>query len=117
MNLKEYQELASRTCNDLNDEVANNTHMLFGMITEVAEAIDAYKKSWAYGKELDLTNVKEEIGDLLWYVANFARFNNFDLEKIMERNIEKLQARYPEKYTNENAINRDLNVEREILEK
>ena len=116
MQIKEYQELASRTCNDLGSEATNNIHMLFGMVTEVAEAVDAYKKAWAYGRDLDLTNVKEEIGDLLFYVVNFARFNNFDLEEVMKTNIEKLKVRYPEAYSNEKAINRDLETERKILE-
>lgn len=117
MKIKQYQQLAFRTANDLGSEVANTTHMILGMQTEIGEFADPYKKHWAYGKELDKTNVKEELGDLMWYIACMCEFNGWDLEQICQTNIEKLQARYPEKYTNENAINRDLNVEREILEK
>jgi hypothetical protein len=36
--------------------------------------------------------------------------------KICEINIKKLQARYPEKFTTEKAVNRDLKTERTILE-
>ena len=116
LTFEEYQKLSVRTCNDLGNTTSNDTHMIFGMVTEVAELADAYKKHWAYGKELDMVNVKEELGDLLFYISNFAKFNNINLGEIMYTNVEKLKARYPEKFTNENATNRDLETERQILE-
>ena len=116
LTFEEYQKLSIRTCNDLGDSTSNDTHMIFGMVTEVAELADAYKKHWAYGKDLDMVNVKEELGDLLFYISNFAKFNNINLGEIMYTNVEKLKARYPEKFTNENATNRDLETERQILE-
>jgi hypothetical protein len=39
------------------------------------------------------------------------------LSDVMETNIAKLKARYTEKYSDELALNRNLNAEREILEK
>jgi hypothetical protein len=42
---------------------------------------------------------------------------NIDIERGMKNNIAKLQVRYPEKFTEENAINRDLEAERRELEK
>lgn len=115
MNFKEYQEKASRTLADLKKPLMNQLHMIVGMVTESSELADAYKKHFAYGKELDVVNVEEEIGDLLWYVANFCTMMNFDMSNIMQKNINKLEARYPEKFTQEDAINRDLNKERNIL--
>jgi len=34
----------------------------------------------------------------------------------MERNINKLKARYPDKFSQEKALNRNLDIERDILE-
>ena len=116
LTFEEYQDLSVRTCNDLGDSISNDTHMIFGMVTEVAELADAYKKHWAYDKDLDMVNVKEEIGDVLFYISNFCKFNNINLGEVMYTNVEKLKARYPEKFTNENATNRDLETERQILE-
>jgi NTP pyrophosphatase (non-canonical NTP hydrolase) len=90
--------------------------MVLGMQTEAAEIADVYKKHIAYKKELDLVNVKEEIGDLMWYIANLCNMNSWDLREILDTNIAKLEARYPEKFTEEQAINRDLVTERQILE-
>jgi hypothetical protein len=47
----------------------NLRHMLIGMVTETGEILDAYKRQLYYGKELDLVNLKEEIGDVLFYAS------------------------------------------------
>jgi hypothetical protein len=41
---------------------------------------------------------------------------NLNIEEVWEKNIEKLRARYGEKFSSERAINRDLETERTILE-
>jgi len=116
MNWKTYQELAERTSAKLSSDLLDNLHYIMGIVTESAELLDPFKKSLAYNKPLDWVNVQEEIGDLVWYLANFCRINNLDLESILENNIKKLRARYPEKFDSEHAIYRDLNKEREVLE-
>jgi len=114
--IKDYQKLSTRTMAKLETPLMDDLHMVLGMQTEVAEVADAYKKHMAYGKELDLVNVKEELGDLMWYVANLCNLHGWDLREIMNTNIDKLQARYPEKFDTDKAINRDLVKERNILE-
>lgn len=116
MDIKTYTKESERTTAKLDSDLLDNLHYLIGMVTEVGELIDPYKKNMAYNKPIDLINIQEEIGDLMWYLANFCRINNFDLEKIMENNIAKLKARYTEKFSSEDAINRDLEKERKILE-
>lgn len=92
-------------------------HAAMGMVTESSEFMDMLKKYLIYGKELDEVNLNEEIGDKLWYIALALRTLNSSFEEVMGVNIEKLEARYPEKFfLEENAINRDLNKERKILE-
>ncbi|MDJ0625756.1 MAG: nucleoside triphosphate pyrophosphohydrolase family protein [Candidatus Caenarcaniphilales bacterium] len=91
-------------------------HATMGLATEAGEALDALKKHLYYGKPLDKTNLKEEMGDLFWYLAIMADTLDIDFAPIMERNIEKLKARYGEKFSDEKAIKRDLSKEREILE-
>ena len=91
-------------------------HVAMGLVTESGEFIDALKKSIYYGKELDRVNLKEELGDILWYVAVACDALGTDFETEMKRNIEKLQTRYDERYDESKATNRNLNLEREILE-
>lgn len=92
-------------------------HAAYGCVTESAELLDALKKAKFYGKTLDLTNIKEEAGDLLWYLAILFDELDTSFEQEAARVIAKLKARYPDKFTLQLAENRDLKKEREILEK
>ncbi len=65
---------------------------------------------------IDKANLEEELGDVLWYIALLCRTHNFTFEKIMAKNIAKLSARYPEKFSETDAVNRNLVKERKILE-
>lgn len=91
-------------------------HAAMGMSTESAELLDALKKHIFYGKPLDITNLKEEIGDIMWYIAIACDTMGFDLTQIMSDNIEKLRKRYPEKFSEDNAINRDTDNELKHME-
>ena len=91
-------------------------HACFGMQTETAEFTDAVKKSLFYGKPLDTTNLKEELGDALWYIAIAMDELDTDFEEEMLRVIKKLRARYPDKFSDMLAENRDLVSERKVLE-
>ncbi len=201
MNFKEYAELARRTLNNKGHKL-NILHAITGIVTELGELADAYKRHIWYEEELDKVNVAEEVGDILWYIAVFATelnishkidfdlsedmlppaegdigkssehclisiltltnensqfinsydyaFNHskahldslsefyesselelkgfmtwfkglcidmsVDIEQSAIRNIEKLKKRFPEKFSEEAAINRDVNAERKVLE-
>ncbi len=91
-------------------------HSYTGMLTEVAEFADAIKKSLFYGKILDPINLKEEIGDLIWYMYIAMDELDTDMDTESRRVINKLKARYPSKFDSVNAEIRDLVSERRILE-
>lgn len=116
MEIKEYQQQSIRTCANLDSTLLDNIHMVLGMQTESAELSDVFKKNLAYNKDIDWINIKEELGDLMWYIANMCNINGWDLRDILDTNINKLQSRYPDKFTTDKAINRDLLKERSILE-
>ena len=120
MNYKEYQSQSERRCLNLKDnlreDLSDELHKVIGISTEAGELLDAYKKHFAYGKNLDVVNVGEEIADIMWYISNLCRIKGIDLEEMMERNINKLKARYPDKFSQEKALNRNLDIERDILE-
>lgn len=70
--LEQYFKEVTRTLPDLGGDVANETHMVAGIVTEISEVIDIYKKHLAYGKELDMEHLQEEMIDIVWYAANLA---------------------------------------------
>lgn len=184
----EYQGLAARTCPDLGTPDLNERHMNLGVVTEIGETLDIFKKFLAYQKPIDIVNLGEELADTAWYIvnkcrfheipldddfntvvteigavikegmfteaelptelkseamltvvlmtycgptnnmfnapivqlavlANIAQFYELDFFQLLTNNIDKLKVRYPEKFTNEAAQNRDLKAERVELEK
>lgn len=198
MEFQEYQESAMRTNNDKGFDL-NCLHGVTGMLTELGEVVDAYKRNIWYGTALDVTNVTEEVGDILWYEALLSHTINstaltlsplgeesvvldlapsstitntdilkllleissdvgslcllvataedlgikgetlatgidmrmytihfqlrilcdltgISMEKAAEVNIAKLKARFPDKFTEEAAVNRNTITERNLLE-
>ena len=93
--------------NDLDPAKANLLHMAVGVSGEAGELLDAIKKHTIYGKPLDRENVKEEAGDILFYLNNILLNVGFTLEEVIEHNIEKLSKRYSQgSYSNEQAQDR-----------
>lgn len=90
-------------------------HAVLGCITEAAEMAEALIKH-IEGGELDVVNLQEEVGDLLWYQAILLDEVGSDFETEQNRVIEKLKSRFPDKFTTEKANNRNLDAEREVLE-
>jgi len=91
-------------------------HAAMGLVTEAGEFLDVLKKYFFYGKPIDIVNLKEEIGDMTWYQRIGCDQLSTDLLEEMVRNVKKLRARFPDKFTEELAVSRDLNKEREVLE-
>lgn len=83
------------------------THGMIGLITESAELAENLIAT-LNGDQLDKVNIKEELGDILWYVSLAASACGFTLDEVKEANIEKLRKRFPNKFTNEDALNRDV---------
>ena len=106
MNANEYQALAMTT---LNPELSKREVLInsvMGLCGESGEAIDIVKKWMAHGHELDKDHLAKELGDIAWYLAEAATALDMDLETVLERNIEKLRARYPEGFSPERSIHR-----------
>ena len=118
MNSSTYIPLAQHTSSTAAaSELCKLEHGIIGISTEAGELLDIVKKNKFYDKPVDWVNVKEEIGDILWYCAEICAIHKWTFEEIMEQNIRKLKARYPDRFTNANALNRNLDKERSMLEK
>lgn len=111
MDAKKYLELSDRTCKHIPAEGITITPMMYdllhaslGVAGEAGELVDAVKKSFIYNKPLDIVNIKEELGDVLWYMALACRTLDLTFEDLMQENINKLSKRYPEAYSDEAAV-------------
>ncbi len=91
-------------------------HAALGIYTEATEMLEAIYLTMK-GAEFDKVNAAEELGDAEWYMAMLYRSLEETPENVKRVNIDKLRHRYPEKFRSMDAIDRDLDTEREILEK
>ncbi len=91
-------------------------HSALGVFTEAAEFLEAIVQSMFAGNPFDQTNAVEELGDLEWYMAVMRQRLRVSQEKVQRINIAKLRARYPEKFEKKDALDRDLDRERSVLE-
>lgn len=97
-------------------QVIDVIHAIIGKATEAGELLELLHKWLTSSGDVDLPNLIEEIGDGQWYDAIAVAAIDTTFEKVQAINIAKLRARFPEKFTEHNAQNRDLVTERKILE-
>ena len=72
-----------------------------GIAGEGGEFADMMKKAIYHGHEITSRDLKNELGDLLFYVAGALRLMNITFEEVMEYNILKLRTRYPDGFSSE----------------
>jgi NTP pyrophosphatase (non-canonical NTP hydrolase) len=113
MTPNEYQDAAMRSAPldpsivpALSNVTSQLLHAQMGIITELGEFSSPLKKRLIYGQMLDVTNMVEECGDMLWYISLALNALGVSMEECMEENIAKLKIRYPEKFTEKDALER-----------
>ena len=107
MTINEYQQAALRTANKSLTPIEQLMNGLMGLNGEAGEAIDILKKHLFQGHELDSEHMAKELGDVAWYLAVSANAIGYDLETVMQMNVEKLKARYPDGFDAEHSLHRN----------
>ncbi|MBR1586067.1 MAG: nucleoside triphosphate pyrophosphohydrolase family protein [Clostridia bacterium] len=106
MDANEYQRLALTTLNPALGEQDVLINGVMGLCGEAGEAIDLVKKHLAQGHPLDRERLAGELGDVAWYLAETAHAIGYPLNEILQMNIHKLKARYPEGFRTEDSLRR-----------
>lgn len=191
MEFSEYIEQSGRTAARGKNLIDDLRHAIYGLTTETGEIVDIFKKLHFYGKPINRNHLREELGDLFWYIAlghralnltegnpietpsvfdkaapsvediemqiaglleeqvqcydriwdhirlktetfdvegsklsfrcilhyatKLALYMDFKLGDVLQTNIDKLKARYPNGFSTQDALNRNLEVEVEVL--
>ena len=105
MEVIQYQELAARTLNPALIDEQLKDHALKGMVGEIGEINSIYQKVYQ-GHEFDEEHVKKELGDLLWFIAEYCTAWGWNLDDICQMNIDKLRARFPNGFEVDKSIHR-----------
>lgn len=99
MDFNEYQEFAKQ---GVLPQTANAEHPIvgfaLGLAGESGEVADDIKKVYFHGRDIPIPHTAEELGDVMWYVANIATQLGYKLSDIVDNNVNKLHARYPNMY-------------------
>ena len=107
MTINQYQKEAMRTASGMNYE---NHGMLMnaalGICGEGGEVADLVKKATFQGHTLDREHVAKELGDVAWYIAVGAQAIGYDLETVLQMNVDKLRARYPTGFSTDRSLYR-----------
>lgn len=67
---------------------------VLGLVEEAGEVAQLFKKHLLYGQPIDVIRIKEELGDLLFYLIYLSEVYHLSLDDIMDHNIKKLTQRY-----------------------
>ena len=100
----EQQKLAMRTVNTDNC-IDMLSHGVFGLTSEAGEVAGLLQKVYQY-HPFDKEHMKKELGDCLWMIAEICTALDFSLDDVMQTNIEKLKARYPNGFSAEQSLHR-----------
>ncbi len=103
---EQYQQTLKRLTNE--PRLLRLIHVMLGAATEIGEAADPLKKHLFHGKPLDEHNIAEELGDLSWYlrIGCDVVYGGGGFETVVSDNITKLVKRFPNKFTEDDAIAR-----------
>ena len=99
MSIDEYQKFASEAVITSPYKVVPIVGFALGLAGESGEVIDDIKKKYIHGRTIDDNHTIEELGDVMWYVANLATCLEIPLSQVLKLNVEKLSKRYKEKYS------------------
>jgi NTP pyrophosphatase (non-canonical NTP hydrolase) len=95
--LDEYQREAIKTMKEMTLEETNKYCGLL-MSEETGEINRLIVKHYYHGKDLKIEDLKGELSDVLWGIANLAHANGLTLSEIATFCIEKARKRHGEKY-------------------
>ena len=87
------------------------------LVVDTSSFLDLVKKAAFYGKELSKEDVEGYVVLIYRHILDMSQCYKFDLEVAMKNNQDKLKARFPDKFTSEKALSRNLETERKELEK
>jgi NTP pyrophosphatase (non-canonical NTP hydrolase) len=91
---------------EMDGQTLNVLHWALGIAGEAGELVDPIKKNIFYNKPLDMENIQEELGDLLYYIFALIDELGLDPEYVMSDVIYKLMLRYPTGYSDKDAQER-----------
>ena len=100
--LKKYQEDCKKTLKKIEDKDKEIMTWGLGISGEAGDVAGCIKKTFVHMND-QTAGIKENLGDTLWYIAMICNFFGWNLQDILNENLEKLKKRYPLGFKTEHA--------------
>jgi NTP pyrophosphatase (non-canonical NTP hydrolase) len=100
--LREYQELCKLTAKKFETSEKEILTWGLGIAGEAGDVASCIKKTFAHDND-QRAGIKENVGDTLWYAAMICNFFGWDMQQLLEENLDKLKKRYPQGFTLKDA--------------
>lgn len=83
---------------------AGESKMPLGAMRKIAHIAEIIKKAVFHAKPYTRDGIKDELGDVLWYLTAMAEDHELTLNEIAQHNAAKLAARYPQGFVKGGGI-------------
>lgn len=111
MELNDYQQYAAVTSKFASHNTGSTEHItmcILGLCGETGETADYIKKVMFHNHDLNHEVLIQELGDVLWYIAELATALGLKLNDVGSTNLQKLNKRYGSTFSTEASINRTV---------
>lgn len=108
--LKEYQEFCKLTARKFDPPEHEIFTWGLGIAGEAGDVAGCIKKTFTHGND-QRQGIKENIGDVMWYSAMICNYFGWDLQEILNSNLEKLKSRYPQGFTEKDASRNNTRID------
>jgi len=100
--LEEYQKLCKLTAKKFDTQEKEILTWGLGIAGEAGDVASCIKKTFAHDND-QRAGIKENIGDVFWYSAMICNFFGWNLQDVLNENLEKLRKRFPNGFTTQDA--------------
>lgn len=98
------------------DKNSDPMSIVINIIKNTCKLLDMLKKKLYYNKEFNEDAFISITKIIMLHISDYCNYFSIPVEETFNVNINKLKARYGEKFSTDRAINRNLAVESNILE-
>ena len=115
IDLKEYQKLCLKTAKKFDSKEKEILTWGLGIAGEAGDVAGCIKKTFSHGNNQEM-GIRENIGDTLWYAAMICNFFGWDFQEVLNENVSKLEKRFPNGFTLEDAQRKGKRVDWNVNE-
>ncbi len=105
--LKEYQKFCKQTAKGFPSANEEIFCWACGLTGEAGDVASCIKKTFAHDND-QREGIKENIGDTMWYLAMICNFFGWDMEEVVQQNMNKLKKRFPNGFTEKDAQRKSI---------